>query len=50
LYILDGIVHDASSKEFAIFVQHIYRQTKAQKVVLTLMLAAIPTPTSRGWK
>jgi hypothetical protein len=51
LRILDGIVKDMAAKEFATFVQHIYRQTKAQKVILTLMLAAIPTPPSqKGWK
>jgi hypothetical protein len=50
LRILDGIIRDASSKEFATYVQHVYRQTKAQKVVLTLMLAAVPTRQAKGWK
>uniref|UniRef100_A0A914HFY8 Dopey N-terminal domain-containing protein n=1 Tax=Globodera rostochiensis TaxID=31243 RepID=A0A914HFY8_GLORO len=51
LNILDDIVKEASSKELATFVQQIYRQTKTQKVILTLMLAAIPTPPNqKDWR
>uniref|UniRef100_A0A1I8BMX9 Dopey_N domain-containing protein n=1 Tax=Meloidogyne hapla TaxID=6305 RepID=A0A1I8BMX9_MELHA len=51
LRILEGIVRDAGSKEFTTFVQHAYRQTKTQKVVLTLMLAAVPTPPNqKKWR
>nr|CAD2168686.1 unnamed protein product [Meloidogyne enterolobii] len=51
LRILEGIVRDAGSKEFTTFVQHAYRQTKTQKVVLTLMLAAVPTPPNqKNWR
>ncbi|KAL3101676.1 hypothetical protein niasHT_024809 [Heterodera trifolii] len=51
LHILDDTVREASSKELATFVQQIYRQTKTQKVILTLMLAAIPTPPNqKGWR
>ncbi|CAK5085521.1 unnamed protein product [Meloidogyne enterolobii] len=51
LRILEGIVRDAGSKEFTTFVQHAYRQTKTQKVVLTLMLAAVPTPSNqKNWR
>ena len=45
------MVKEAKSREFALFVQHIYRQTKTQKVVLTLMLAAVPSPPNKkNWK
>jgi hypothetical protein len=51
LRILEGIVRDAGSKEFTTFVQHAYRQTKTQKVVLTLMLAAVPPPPNqKNWR
>jgi hypothetical protein len=45
------MLSEFNSREFAQYVQHLYRQTKAQKVILSLMLATMPYQRDeKDWK
>lgn len=48
---VNELVKEVRSRDFVAYIQQLYRFTRAQRVVISLMLTAVPAPPSqRGWR